>query len=182
MIFLQDTTLYHPVEGAKLFPQGEQHPGAAWFDNQACKPPETAKTAAGVVKAYEEAVVDLERRLGISTASLAEAAGRAEAAVAKADELGKHAAALERERDQYLAQVQDVTKERDHARAYCAELERKIAKFDGDGDGSPGGSVSSAEKDELIAQLESLGLKPDKRKSPATLRAELDAATAPAAA
>lgn len=30
MIFRTDTTLYHPVEGARVFPAGEQDPGPTW--------------------------------------------------------------------------------------------------------------------------------------------------------
>ncbi|CAN7308755.1 hypothetical protein LJR164_001629 [Phenylobacterium sp. LjRoot164] len=51
-----------------------------------------------------------------------------------------------------------------------------FAAFDPDGDGKPGGSTSSAEKDALFAQLDGLGAQYDRRWGPARLQAALEVA------
>ncbi|HEY9219542.1 MAG TPA: hypothetical protein VIO94_15955 [Phenylobacterium sp.] len=48
--------------------------------------------------------------------------------------------------------------------------------FDPDGDGQPGGSTSSPEKDALMAELDDLGVKYDRRLGPARLQALLEVA------
>ena len=139
MIFQADTVLYHPTEGKRVFPKGEQHPGAAWFDNPECKRPEPQKLGPEAIKAYEDTIASLERKLGIQTASLASAAGRAEAAEAKVKSLENELAAVRRDVETNLAAWSMAIKERDQSREYAAGLERQIAAFDHDGDGKPGG-------------------------------------------
>lgn len=51
-----------------------------------------------------------------------------------------------------------------------------FAAFDPDGDGRPGGSTASPEKDALIAQLEGLNATFDRRWGPARLQAALEVA------
>lgn len=180
-IFAAPTTLYHPIEGERVFTTGEQDPGAAWFDNADCKTPEApgqadaAKQLAVVLQDMER----LERATEHRTHDLAAATQAREAAEAKVAGLEQAIVAAERERDEAMEGWRGAIKAQEQAAEYARTLEGRIAKFDADGDGAPGGSASSAEKDELIGQLETLGFKPDKRKSVASLRAELDAATAP---
>lgn len=176
-VFNTPVKLWHRIDGWRTFDEGSTDPGGAWYEeeNGDIQPkgahPDVTRALDGALAEAEA----LTRRLASAEASLAEAAGRAQAATDRA----VAAEALHAELQRAIKAAEDLavelTAERDRARA-------QLAKFDRDGDGSPGGSGSSAEKDEMIAQLETLGLKPDKRKSPATLRAELDAATAPAAA
>lgn len=51
-----------------------------------------------------------------------------------------------------------------------------FAAFDPDGDGRPGGSTASPEKDALIAQLDAIGATFDRRWGPARLKAALEVA------
>lgn len=169
-VFNTPVKLWHRLEGWRVFDEGSTDPGGAWYEEEnGDTKAQSGDVHPDVAKALSDALAENEvliRRLASTEASLAEAAGRAQAATDRAIAAEALHAELLRDKNAAEALTVELTIERDRARGQAAQSERE----------------ASVGKDELIAQLETLGLKPDKRKSPATLRAELDAAPAPAAA
>lgn len=180
--FASETTLYHPEYGSRAFMRGEQDPGGAWFDTPDCKAPVADEGAVKRLAVVESELEQAQKMLATRDHDLSVLAAAKGAVDAKVHDLEQRAIAAETARDEAVAGWKVETAAHAQATDYARTLEARIAKFDADGDNASGGSASSAEKDELLAQLETLGLKPDKRKSVATLRADLEAATAPAAA
>lgn len=182
-VFSTDTTLYHPAEGAKVFPKGEQDPGPMWTEQRGGVPVGKDSTA-GALKdliAAQDRIESLEAQLVTQDHSLAQIGKERDAAVGKLGDMEQAKIAAEKARDDAEKVAADLTVERDAARAETAGLRAKIAAFDGDGDGEPGGAASSPEKDELIAQLTELKADFDGRWGVSKLRKALDAATAPKA-
>lgn len=169
-IFPVPTKLWHPAEGWREFPQGEQDPGPAWHDKEGGEAP-GAKSTVSVMKDLIEAQDQIEakdqllaskqhdldqaeKRASDAVAALeAQTQALADAERAKAD-AEQVAAELTAERDQARQEaaglqskvgpleetVERLTAELAEANQRAADLADKLSKFDGDGDGKPGGS------------------------------------------
>lgn len=165
--FLHDTTLYHPTEGAKLFPQGEQHPGAAWFDTPDCgksKPVNAAATNAEI-RTLTEAAQSLQAEADVANSQLK---GQAKAHAEEIESLTEaHTAALA-ERDAKIAgleaDVEKLVQQRDAAASGKASTPAAHAMIppDNDKDGKPGGSEPDSEADkarkgDIRTEIKALG-------------------------
>jgi len=179
MIFTSDTVLYHPVEGAKRVPQGEQHPGAMWSASPNGPGPDFNALNAALKEALSAANADKERlQMAVerSDASLAILAGERDKLASRVAGLEQDALAARKEAGDAKAIAESLTRERDQARQEAASLRIKIARLDSDGDGSPGGSLpevddpDAAEKAELRAQLAAAGISAHHRTGVAKLR------------
>ncbi|WP_300573572.1 hypothetical protein [Phenylobacterium sp.] len=146
-VFTRPTKLWSRAEGWREWPIGESDPGGSWFaeedgDEKALKPDQdVVKSLAEAVK-REEA---LDRRVETLTASLAVAAGRAEKAEAQIAELTQRAEDAERAKKAAEDIAAGLSVERDRAVTAFADLHRRFAAFDPDGDGKPGGKRKPAE-------------------------------------
>lgn len=128
-----DTWLYHPSKGSRLFGAGERHPGDSWSDEPEL-PPVTdlrkGESEAQWGEKLNKALNDLEdqrKTFDASWADLTEENKRLEGQNADlSEQLGKAQADL------------------DAATGEIAALKAQIAKFDGDGDGKPGGRAAKA--------------------------------------
>jgi hypothetical protein len=127
-VFNAPTTLYHPVEGERTFPQGETDPGPAWTDRiggAAVGAATTTQALKDLITAQEQ-IEDLEKRLMANGADLAKSAKTREEALAKVtgleqvalEAIGKHEAAE--------AQSQTYMRERDQARVEVEALRAKL--------------------------------------------------------
>ena len=113
-IIEHDTWLYHPSKGSRLFGAGEQHPGGSWSD----APSANAVTDKGGDDT--EWGEKLNKALANQKATFDTAWADLSA---ENEKLVQEAAA----RDQQIA-----------------DLKAQIDKFDGDGDGKPGGRAAKA--------------------------------------
>lgn len=165
MIFSVDTTLYHPVEGKKLFPQGEQHPGPMWSARPGGEPvgAQTNVQALKDLTEAEDRIEALEGQLVRQSASMDVLAAERDKAVAELGDMEQAKIAAEGAAEEAKSQAESLTKERDRAVQEAEALRAKIAPLDGDKDGEPGGSKPEAddpeadEKAALRAELEMLG-------------------------
>lgn len=181
--FSSPTILYHPTEGPRLFGVGEQDPGNAWSEMPGGDGVGSATTAQALkdLIAAQEQNEAMGRQLASAQHDAAQAGRRADEATEALSAAKQEAIDAIKARDDAEKVAADLTVERDAARAEAEGLRAKLAAFDGDGDGEPGGAASSPEKDELIAQLTELKADFDGRWGVSKLRKALDAATAPKA-
>lgn len=129
MYFKNPTTLYHPVEGPRVFPAGEQHPGAAWSSTPDGEPPSASEEELrGQLAAAREQMDALERQNRRREQGMAEVEGKNDALRAENAALKTEIRALTKERDEALKTATDVTKERDRHVATIAKLQARIAQ------------------------------------------------------
>lgn len=129
MYFKKPTTLYHPVEGPRVFPAGEQHPGAAWSSTPDGEPPSASEEALKTqLAAAREQMDALERQNRRREQGMAEVEGKNDALRAENAALKTEIRALTKERDEALKTATDVTKERDRHVATIAKLQARIAQ------------------------------------------------------
>lgn len=129
MYFKNPTTLYHPVEGPRVFPAGEQHPGAAWSSTPDGEPPSASEEALKTqLAAAREQMDALERQNRRREQGMAEVEGKNDALRAENAALKTEIRALTKERDEALKTATDVTKERDRHVATIAKLQARIAQ------------------------------------------------------
>lgn len=126
-VFNTPIRLWHRIEGWRVFDQGSTDPGGAWFEeeNGDTKP---KGVNPDVAKALTEALAEneaLTRRLSITEASLADAVGRADTAMERAQTAEGKLAELERDLKVAEAVAVELTGERDRARAQVAKADRK---------------------------------------------------------
>lgn len=178
-VFTSDTTLYHPSEGARIFPAGETDPGDAWHDSPGGAPADKGTTkqamkdliaAQDQMDALGAQLVAKDHDLAVIGAQRDEAAGkvadleqRAIAAEKAAADAIEGATELRRERDQARGDFQRVSDQFTEARARVAELEPEAAKV-------PDLSAQLETANQTIADLNG---------QIASLTADLDKATAP---
>lgn len=190
MIFHRDTVLYHPVEGKRLFPQGEQHPGPAWFDNKECVAP--SENAPELARQLEAALNTVSRLQTELEAASSQVAGQARAFE---QELAARQARMDAAGEAYDAEVQRLEREIDRLVAQRDAAAGKPAAapaadpFDHDGKDGPGGSLKESEdpdaqeKAAIRRELDQLGAdKPHPRMGVAKLREALRVARAAASA
>ena len=166
--FLHDTTLYHPTEGAKLCPQGEQHPGAAWFDTPDCgkSKPTNAAAVNAEIRTLTEAAQSLQAEADVANSQLK---GQAKAHAEEIESLNDaHAAALA-DKDAQIAgleaDVEKLVQQRDAASAGKDAVQEPAAAMippDNDKDGKPGGSEPDSEADkarkgDIRTEIKALG-------------------------
>lgn len=129
MYFKNPTTLYHPVEGPRVFPAGEQHPGAAWSSTPDGEPPSASEEELKTqLAAAREQMDALERQNRRREQGMAEVEGKNDALRAENAALKTEIRALTKERDEALKTATDVTKERDRHVATIAKLQARIAQ------------------------------------------------------
>lgn len=129
MYFKNPTTLYHPVEGPRVFPAGEQHPGAAWSSTPDGEPPSASEEELKTqLAAAREQMDALERQNRRREQGMAEVEGKNDALRAENAALKTEIRALTKERDEALKTATDVTKERDRNVATIAKLQARIAQ------------------------------------------------------
>lgn len=125
-IFPCDTVLYHPAEGARTFPQGEQDPGNAWSE----KPGGHELGGATIAQATRELIEANDRidALGQTLAhkdhDLAVIAAERDSAVNATADLEQRAIAAEKTQAEAEEQAAAYMRERDTARA---QLEQSTA-------------------------------------------------------
>lgn len=162
-IFSADTTLYHPTEGKRCFPAGEQDPGPAWHDTPGGKPvgEKSTKAAMADLSEAQSQIADLNARLEAQAHDMAQAARVAEEATAKVAGLEQDLIAARAEAAEHLKVSTDLNAAHQKAVEYGktlegrldaaltagetvaaenAALKAQVAKFDADGDGKTGGS------------------------------------------
>lgn len=129
MHFKQPTTLYHPVEGKRVFPAGEQHPGAAWSVSPDGDPPSASEDElkAQLAEAKERADM-LERQVARRDQGMADVEGRNDALRAENAALKAEIRDLTKERDEALKTAIEVTRERDRHIATVNKLQGQIAR------------------------------------------------------
>lgn len=189
-ILTQDTTFFHPTEPPRRFLQGDQDPGDAWSLTEGGHTT-TNGSATEVLKdliAAHDQVEQLQRQIAardhdLSNLSADLADARSKVHGLEQEAIGAKALAAEANEALGAANASSTraVQESEGLREEVASLRAKLSAFDGDGDGEPGGTASSPEKDELIAQLTELKADFDGRWGVARLRKALDAATAPKA-
>lgn len=129
MYFKSPTTLYHPVEGPRVFPAGEQHPGAAWSSTPGGDPPSASEEELRTqLAAAREQMDALERQNRRREQGMAEVEGKNDALRAESAALKTEIRTLTKERDEALKTATDVTKERDRHIATIAKLQARIAQ------------------------------------------------------
>lgn len=129
MYFKNPTTLYHPVEGPRVFPAGEQHPGAAWSSTPDGEPPSASEEELKTqLAAAREQMDALERQNRRREQGMAEVEGKNDALRAENAALKTEIRALTKERDEALKTATDVTKERDRHIETIAKLQARIAQ------------------------------------------------------
>lgn len=118
-VFSIDTTLYHPTEGARTFPQGETDPGPAWSDKPGGDRSEgnTMASAAKDLIAANDRADALGVRLEAQAHDLAVAAKARENAEAKVAGLEQRAIEAEKALDAAIEAARGYMQERDSARA-----------------------------------------------------------------
>lgn len=134
-VFPRDTKLWHPTEGWKVFPQGEQDPGLAWSEKEGGDVP--AEVDVSELKARTEKAEDLLKRrqadidrvaqerddANTKIAGLERRAGEAEKALAEAqaDKL-RYA----EDRDRAIQNEAAMRRELEAAKARIRELEADL--------------------------------------------------------
>lgn len=173
-ILPQDMTLYcaNEPEG-RLFRKGDYWPGDAWSDKAGGKDVGSATITQAMKDLIEahETIERLEAQIASLAHSAGQADGRAGEATAELEALKQAAADAERRAEQAEADLRTATAEVARLTEFTRQLQEKIAKFDGDKDGEPGGAapkddeevVGGLKRSEIIAALESLEVKVDKR-------------------
>lgn len=83
-VFACDTWLYHPTEGKRLFPQGEQDPGAMWSESPGGDPLGGNTAAAAVAELIEanDRIEQLGRQLEAKDKAITDLTAERDAAVA----------------------------------------------------------------------------------------------------
>jgi hypothetical protein len=128
-VFQTDTTLYHAVEGARVFPRGETDPGAAWSDRiggEIVGKETVAQALKDLITAHDQ-IANLETRLTANASDLAESAKTREEALAKVHGLEQRAVAAEKFLEAAEAQAKTYMAERDQARAEVSHVRAKAA-------------------------------------------------------
>jgi hypothetical protein len=125
-IIEHDTWLYSDAAPTgRLFGAGELHPGEGWQDM-----PSGANEGLGAAAdAIEDAIADQKARFDTAWAELTTEHESVQAALTKAEAENKDL------RGEIASKDEDIR-----------QLKEAVAKFDPDGDGKPGGSVSKASK------------------------------------
>lgn len=121
-VFTTDTTLYHAIEGSRVFPAGETDPGAAWTDRvggEAIGAATTTQALKDLIAAQDQ-IEAMEARLHANGHDLAVAAKATADAKAKATEMEQRALAAEKALTDAHAQSQQYMRERDQARTQLA--------------------------------------------------------------
>lgn len=141
-VFAADTTLYHPGEGARVFPAGETDPGDAWSESPGGKPADKSTTRQAMLDliAAQDQIDALGKQMVAKDHDLAVMASERDAANGKLGALEQRAIAAEAAAADAEARTADYMRERDAARQEAAALRGQLAKLDGDGDGKPGGT------------------------------------------
>lgn len=137
-IIEHDTWLYHPTKGARLFGAGEQHPGEGWSDEPSTNDAATDQSAGqnDWGEKLNQALAEQKGTFDAAWGDLAEENDRL------GQELAKRQGELATATATIAEQAQTIAARDDE----LANLKAQIAKFDPDGDGKPGGSVSKASK------------------------------------
>lgn len=133
-IFSTDTVLYHPLEGAKTFPAGEQDPGPAWSENPGgplVGGPSVKQSAADLIAAQDQ-IDGLGEQINRLGASLADVSKERDDAVGRTSALEAEANAANQAREAAEAAAAELTGERDQARSVEADLRAAITKLEGD--------------------------------------------------
>jgi hypothetical protein len=153
--FTRETRLWNSKSGEwDVFPAGEQDPGPAWSEIEGGTPDGGVKTASAALAelaAVTKRAEDAEQRIGRLQHDCAQRNQEATVALAEVARLTEAMILLQRERDEAEANKLRMAEERDRAiqnesdvRQQLAVEKAKIAAFDGDNDGAPGGSKPKA--------------------------------------
>lgn len=131
-VFQVDTTLYHPAEGARVFPAGETDPGPTWTDMRGGEPADKSTTRQAMLDliAAQDQIDGLGAQLTAKDHDLAVMAGERSAALAKVADLEQRALAAEKTAAEAEASAAAYMRERDAARAelVAAQTTTKAAK------------------------------------------------------
>lgn len=131
-VFTIATTLYHPVEGARVFPVGETDPGAMWSDKPGGDRAETSmeSMAKDLIAANDRADA-LGVRLEAQAHDMAQTAAEATAAKEALAAMEQRAIVAETAQAEAESAAKNYMDERDTARAELAALKaKKPAKQD----------------------------------------------------
>lgn len=177
-VFNSDTTLYHAVEGARVFPAGETDPGAAWSDNPGGDRSETSMPS--VMKDLIEAN-DRADALGVRLDAQAHdmAATAAECTEAKEKLVASEQATIAATEAQKVAEdgAAGYMEERDAARTELAATSEKLVTANAD---LATAQADAAKVPDLMAQLDTANQTiADLNGQITKLTADLDTATAP---
>jgi uncharacterized phage infection (PIP) family protein YhgE len=118
-VFQTDTTLYHAVEGSRVFPAGETDPGGAWSERIGGEAVGAATTTSALkdLIAAQDQIEALESRLANNAHDLAAGAKALEDARALFSGLEQRAISAEKALAESQAQAAKYMAERDQARA-----------------------------------------------------------------
>lgn len=128
-VFTCDTTLYHPVEGERVFPTGETDPGPMWSENAGGDRSETSmgSMATDLIAANDRAD-DLGQRLAAQAHDMAQTAAEATEAKEALAAMEQRAIAAEKAQAEAEEFARSYMEERDAARAELAAANAKPAK------------------------------------------------------
>lgn len=142
-VFMTPTTLYHPTEGKKVFPAGETDPGPSWWDSPTGPPVGGATTAQALndLIAAQDQLEAAERRAQSHAHDMAQLEAAKSAAEARVADLEQARIAAEQARDELAAECAGFRGRLTNALQTVAALQARLAAFDHDGDGIPGGSL-----------------------------------------
>jgi hypothetical protein len=162
-IFSRETRLYHHIDGWKAFPAGETDPGPAWSEHEgpAAEPGSRdgatlkemadltvrAEKAEALVSARAHDMARLEQAAADSAREAAMQKARADEVTRSLEEAQANVLRIAAERDQANGNESQLRAEVVRLKGLIQEYETdlanakaKIAAFDGDGNGEPGGS------------------------------------------
>lgn len=174
-VFSSPTTLYHPIEGPRVFPAGETDPGAAWSDNPGGDRSETSMPSVmkDLIDANDRADA-LGVKLDKQAYDMAQTAADATAAKEALADAEQRAVAAEAAQKVAEDGATTYMAERDAARAELATAQQALADND---------ESTKARIAELAAQLETANQTiADLSGQVATLQAAADKAAKPAKA
>lgn len=180
-VFTSDTTLYHPVEGPRVFPTGETDPGAAWSSN-----PGGDRSEASMPNVMKDLIEANDRAdaLGVKLDAQAHdmAVTAAECTQAKEALAGAQQEAVAAEGAQKVAEeaAAGYMAERDIARTELAAATDKLGSVTADLETA---QADAAKIPDLMVQLDAANQTiADLNGKVAELTADLKTATAPKAA
>lgn len=118
-VFQTETTLYHPSEGARVFPAGETDPGPAWTDSRGGEPADkgTTKQAMRDLIAAQDQIDGLGAQLVSRDHDLAVMASTRDEASLKVAGLEQRAIDAEKGQETEAQRAAEYMRERDAARA-----------------------------------------------------------------
>lgn len=118
-VFPVDTTLYHPSEGARVFPAGETDPGSAWTETRGGEPVDkgTIKQATKDLIAAQDQIDALGEQLNRKDHDLAVIGKERDEANGKVADLEQRAIAAEAGQVEADERAAEYMRERDAARA-----------------------------------------------------------------